>query len=73
MKKCPKCKSTELEIIEEWRGMTISWMPGDSMDDGVKEMGDPYRVDAVCLKCHYTWRLRGVTQVNESLLSLPRT
>ena len=48
--------------------MTITWYPGDTMDDGVKEVGDPYRVEAECRACGHSWKLRGVTQMNEDLL-----
>jgi hypothetical protein len=69
MRKCPKCRKMNYDIIEVWEGKTITWGPDmSSLDEGVKEMGDPYCVFGSCHECGHEWRFRGVSQVNEEML-----
>lgn len=61
--KCPKCRSQNVELIEIWDA-TISWIPNDPyFNDGNLNPGDPQKVEARCLNCNHTWRIRKITQV----------
>jgi hypothetical protein len=69
MRKCPKCKSKNLQLIELWTH-SITWdqteeAGGLTSTEGDLNPGDPYRVDALCKQCNYAWRLRGVTQITD--------
>lgn len=66
--KCPKCKSRNLVLIEEWKDHTIQWVQEDGRfdrNDGVLEPGSPFRVEAKCRDCKHTWTFRGATQIDD--------
>lgn len=66
--KCPKCKSTDLYILEIWKGHTIQWECRNGTietNEGILEPGDPYQVEATCRKCKHIWRVRKAQQIND--------
>jgi len=69
-RKCSKCASKNLAFIELWKGGAIYWQQGDSLDDGIHEEGEPYAVEAECNDCQHRWRLRGLIQMSEELLTV---
>lgn len=69
MKKCPKCKSKKLRLVELWKNHAVVWDVGCSYDEGILEQGDPYKVEAQCQECGHAWTLRGVTQVSEDMFA----
>ena len=66
--KCPKCKSTDLLLIEIWSGHTITWEQKQNVidrNDGNLESGDPYKVQAICSQCSHSWKVRGALQISD--------
>jgi hypothetical protein len=63
--KCPKCKSQNVLIVEHWKHHTISWYHDMDQDEGIIEMGDPYKVEANCQDCKHVWWMRGIIQIKE--------
>jgi Zn finger protein HypA/HybF involved in hydrogenase expression len=64
--KCPKCKSRNLFLIEVWKDHAISWLQENGIvdvDSSNIEMGNPYKVEAECNKCHHRWTLQKVYQL----------
>lgn len=64
---CPKCKSTNLTLTELWKNHSIQFQykKGKIIRDGTFEVGDPYKVEALCNQCSHEWRLRNVIQVSD--------
>ena len=72
---CPRCKSKQLEISELWKDHSISWVQdrnGLTAKKGYLNPGDPYRVEAACLECSHTWKIRGALQITDIYPSLMR-
>jgi len=66
--KCPKCKSTDLMVLESWKNHDIQWeqVNGEfDKNDGILEPGNPYRVEAKCSKCKHAWTVRKAKQIND--------
>ena len=71
---CPKCKSRDLILHEEWTAY-IDWTTTDGILDkfydtdenpeGYCRTGEPVKVRAICQKCSYEWVARGVSQITE--------
>jgi hypothetical protein len=67
MRKCPKCRSVNLQLSEQWT-YSISWdqdQAGLMSKTGDAEPGDPYCVEAKCKNCGHGWRLRGISQITD--------
>jgi hypothetical protein len=63
--KCPKCKNNDMVMLTEiWDRHVITWDAGDKQDEGVLDVGDPYKVEGHCSRCNKHWRIRGEIQVN---------
>jgi predicted Zn-ribbon and HTH transcriptional regulator len=68
--RCPKCKSSNLRLIELWKDHGIFWQQlGGKIDrnKGYIESGDPYKIQAECYKCEHVWTVRGATQITNVL------
>ena len=65
-RKCPKCRTTNIEIIEIWDA-SIYWYPEeDYYNQGALTPGYPQKVQGKCCECSHSWTFRGVTQVDKS-------
>jgi hypothetical protein len=65
--KCPKCKSKDLEVVELWEGHGIVFeqnAKGLVSPVGDLHPGDPYKVEARCLRCKHKWAIRKATQIS---------
>lgn len=69
--KCPKCKNTDINLIEISNGFSITYSgeDGEYFEAGELEAGDPHSVRGECKKCEYNWRLKKVRTV-ESLFTI---
>lgn len=68
--KC-SCGSTYLNLIEVWEGSTITWEQNKGLfdrDEGNLEYGNPYKVEARCLKCDKQWTIRGAMQITDVII-----
>lgn len=66
-RRCKKCKSEKLSMVEYWKNHTITWFYGDSQDEGYLEPGEPYKVEMRCDQCGHHWRVRGCCQVSSKM------
>lgn len=67
-RKCPKCGSIEILLIEIWVGHSIMYgqeADGTTYESGDLEPGGPERVDGKCEGCGHGWRLRGGSQIDD--------
>ena len=67
-RKCPKCQSNTIFLIEVWENHTIQWEQIDGFfdkEDGNLEMGDAYKVEAECKICGHRWRIRKALQIGD--------
>ena len=62
--KCPRCKTPHPDLIEIWSGHGIAFefnpVGAGEYFEGVKEPGQPKRVEGHCFNCGKRWKLRGV-------------
>jgi hypothetical protein len=65
---CPKCRSRDITLLEEWSTM----LPFHACRDGslrrvwsIPEHEPTGRIEGACRICGHEWRLRGVRQVSE--------
>lgn len=66
--KCPKCKSVHLIITEVWKNHTIEFDQDSGIVDrenGNLDAGYPYKVEARCKWCGFTWTIRGARQIDD--------
>lgn len=71
--KCPKCKCSDLFLIELWKDAAIYWeQTKGSFDekDGTLEPGNPYKVEARCKNCDHQWKVRGALQIHDVTIVL---
>ena len=67
-KKCPKCKSQKILLIELWESHSITWeLDNGKFDlaDGALESGNPFKLEGRCLECSHHWTFRKATQIND--------
>lgn len=59
--RCPRCRARRLELTEILTCGT-SWETDDrgrfDLQSGVHEVGESFRVDAVCRSCGRAWRVK---------------
>jgi ssDNA-binding Zn-finger/Zn-ribbon topoisomerase 1 len=66
--KCPKCKSTDLNLVEVWEDSAIHWQQIDGKierDNGSLEPGNAFKVQATCMKCKHWWTIKGAQQIDD--------
>lgn len=66
-RRCPKCGSRDLHLIEVTL-CTITWeVLGGLFDkaDGAMEADDTFKVIGRCLKCAHEWRLRNTVHIDQ--------
>ena len=65
-RRCPKCQGRNLVLSELWAAaLEFDCDDGQISEEGVTRPGFPYAVDARCLRCYHSWRLRGVLQITD--------
>jgi phage FluMu protein Com len=70
--KCPKCKSDNLFLIEIWKDHYIQWEQIDGIfnkNDGTSGPGHPYKVEAKCSQCKYSWTVKNAHQIGDVILT----
>ena len=63
---CPKCKSKDLYIREIWHGHLIEWKQTNGIfdiNDGNSDVGNPAFVEATCIGCDHSWKVRKAIQI----------
>jgi len=69
--KCPKCKGTNLYLIEIWTNHSIEWEQENGIfnrNDGNMEMGNPDYLEAKCMPCNHQWKVRGCGQIDDVII-----
>lgn len=69
-RKCPKCRSQEICLIELWKDHAIYFQVEDGqvdLENGSLEPGNPYKVEAECKSCKHRWTIKGVSQIHDAV------